>query len=445
MGDVCAHPMMAGLQDFGSTHNPTDCSFTWAEWCDLLDCASKDGVVGGRASGARSGDRENIRSFEYRVTSPGQYFFETNPAKRAIEIFWLKLALVEALSNVVADYHERYSRSYGVIDPEMVVVELPRQTGSILPVRWAASVMMRQIPSEALSRLGTMPEEMAQGLTVLPPDVDMTFASPLVRQWPLGRELPVTALVQSADLIPDDDSPDVRGLVRVHIIADQLVAREFSAQDVFRVALSAGSSRDMEIALWARKVDSPERGLVVSGLTDTMVLDRWNAFVGTTEQVRSTAKATVYRSCSPKTDVYSCGMLFLRALLGADSERWRRVCDSLPVVLESIEPLVQGVDREDYFTIHVRGRDRLREWGDLFDQSVIPHDVWWDGLLAALRACSQLEGFGYGLTGGGRSPLRDLAHDLNGLGRRIRQELFEPRERDAMIAQACDRVLADVG
>jgi len=445
VGYTYAHPMMAGLQDFGFTDNPTGCIFTWAEWCDLLDDGNGMGVDGKPAVPLRLGDGKIMPSLDRRLTSPGQYFFEANPAKRAIEIFGLKLSLLEAVSNAAAEGHERHFRAFGIIEPEIVLVDGPGQSGSGVPVRWRVSATVRPVSPEIPNRLGTMPEEMAKGLVLLPPDADLTFAAPLVKQWPLGRELCVTALVQSADVIPDDDVTEVRGLVRVHIIADELVAREFSDQDVFRVTFSAGTDRDGEIALWARKVDSPERGLVVSGLTDAMPSDRWNVFAQTTEQVRSTAKANVYRSCSPKTDVYSCGMLLLRALLGMDAGRWYRVCEALSVVLESIEPLVQGVDREDDFTIHARGRDRLREWGDLFEQSSIPQELWWDGLLTALRACSQLEGFGYGLTGSGRSPLRDLAHDVGCLGRRVRQELFEAHERDTMIARVCDRVLADVG
>ena len=439
--------MMDGLQDVGSANHPAAFPFTWAEFCDLLDGAPWESVMARQSLLETSGEGEVLRSVRNRLASPNQYFFEINPTKQAIEIFWLKLVLAEALSNVVAECHERCSRSYGVIDPEMVVVELPRQSGSILPVRWTTTVKVRQIPSETPSRWGTMPEEMAQGLTVLLPDADLTFASPLVRQWPLGRELPVTALIQSADVIPDDDPSEVQGLVRVHIIADEIASRDFGGHDVFRLVLPIGTGQDTEVALWARKVDSAERGLVVSGLTDEIPRDLWQAFVESDRQVRSTAKVTVYRSFSAKADVYSCGMLLLRAMLGADAGRWRRVLDAIPAVVENIGPLVQGVDEGDYFTIHVRVKDRLHEWGDLFLHPVIPQDLWWDGLVVALRACSQIEGFGYGLDGKGTggSPARDLAHDLGCLGRRARTDLFESSERDAMIVRACDQVLAEVG
>lgn len=437
---------MDGFQSFDVAHDPAAFPFTWAEYCDLLDGQPWERVIARRSSRGLSGEDEIPFSLRTRLASQGQYFFEANHTKQTIELFWLKLSLAEALSHAVAECHERQCRSYGVIDPEMVVVELPRRSGSILPVRWGASVTVRQIPSETPSGLGTMPEEMANGLTAFPSGADLTFASPVVRQWPLGRELPVTALVQSADAIPDDDPSEVQGLVRVHIIADEITAREFSAQDVFRLVLPMGTGRDTEVAIWARKVDAAERGLVVSGLTDGMMPDLWNAFVQSEAQVRSTAKATVYRAFSSRADLYSCGMLLLRALLGADSGRWRRVLDAVPAVLENLSPLVQGVDAEDGFAIHVRVKDRLGEWGDLFEHPVIPPDLWWDGLLAALRACSQIEGFGYGLDEEGTrgSPARALAHDLGRLRRRARMELFEPRERDAMIVRACDRVLADM-
>jgi hypothetical protein len=108
-----------------------------------------------------------------------------------------------------------------------------------------------------------------------------------------------------------------------------------------------------------------------------------------------------------------------------------------------LEPLVQGIAEDDGYTLHARIRDRLRESADCFDPGAVPEALWWDALVAVLRACSRIQGFSYAddATSYEPSPARLLARDLASLARRMRIELFEAGERDGMILRVCDRAL----
>lgn len=260
----------------------------------------------------------------------------------------------------------------------------------------------------------------------------------------MGRTISATALVQSLDSIPEDDPAHMRGLIRIHVIEDGLQATAFSDRDVFRIALPLGLPRGACVDLWTRKVESSERGIVVSGQTDFMTLDEWNRLIRAVGTVRSSVDIAVYRAVSPADDVFSCGLLLLRALLGVDEPRRTRACEQLSSIIEGLQPVVQGLDEDDQYAIHVRIKDRVRESTDGFEaEGRIPEALWWDAVVALFRACSTIRGFSY--AGDGvtydPSPARRLARDLESLVRRARIELFEADERDAMMLRACDRAI----
>lgn len=380
------------------------------------------------------------------LTSPGQYFFETDPHRRALEVFCMKLSLLSRLCSLIADEHERTHRSRGVIAPEHVLVQFPEHRAALLPTRWSALLSLAAGGDDTAFSVTNMPEEMARNLTAMPAEVNLVYAAPLVRDWPLGRKVSVTAIVESADPIPDDDQTTMRGLVRVHVIAAGLNAQDFSDRDVFRVSLPISGSRGASVELWGRKAEMPERGVIMSGTTDVVSLDSWKSFIRTVGDVRSSIEVTVYRAYSPAHDVYSCGMLLLRALLGSEESRWRRACDLFCPVIEGLEPLVHGIAEDDDYTMHLRVRDRLRESGDCFEPGPVPEALWWDALVAVLRACSRIPEFSYAGEAAlyEPSPARLLAGELASLARRTRVELFEAGERDAMILRACDRAMDDL-
>jgi hypothetical protein len=108
-----------------------------------------------------------------------------------------------------------------------------------------------------------MPVEMAHGLYVASETSDPLYKAPQIHEWPLGCELPINAVVQSCDQISDEQDTLVRGMVRVHLIGEGLKKDDLSDRDVYRIVLPLTGTE--HAALWARRVDIAERGVIVSG------------------------------------------------------------------------------------------------------------------------------------------------------------------------------------
>jgi hypothetical protein len=425
---------------------------SWDTFSDLLDDVPWDTVEPRlplfRQAGKLSGDSCLLQK---RLTGPGQYFFEANLAQQTHEIFWLKLSLFNQLCRQVASVHRLTRHPLLTLDPAHILITLPERGSSSLPMRWGCTLTVQSSDEAPHLLIDDMPQEMACGLRIVPQDVDRCYVSPSVREWPLGREVATTALIQSADPIPDEGETSVRGLVRVHVIADGIAAQAFSQQDVFRLVLPLSMKKGTDVRVWARKVDVPERGIVLSGVTDVLSPEIWKTFKGESGHAMSDARAVVYRSFPLSSDLYSLGMLLLRALLGSDVRRWERVTAILPGLLEGLAPAVQGVEPSDFSVLHVRIRERLCEWRDLFLRPDIAGDLWWDALTLAVRSLSTIPGFSYAVPLSGEACVSDssavdvLSQDVAHLARRARVELFEADERDRTIRTACDRLLADLG
>jgi len=426
---------------------------SWDMFCDLLDgvpwSAIEPRLSLFRQAGQSSGDSSLFRE---QLTGSGQYFFEANLAQQTHEIFWLKLSLFDQLCRQVALVHTRTRRPLLTLDSAHILIALPEQGSSHLPVRWGCALTIQSSDEVPSLPIDDIPSEMASVLHAVPQDVDRCYVSPSVRAWPLGREVAATALIQSADPIPEEgETTSIRGLVRVHLIADEIEAHTFSRHDVFRLILPLKIGKESEVRVWARKVEVPERGIVLSGMTDGLSQEIWKAFKESSTHAMSEAQAVVYRTFPPSSDLYGLGMLLLRALLGSDVRRWERVTATIPALLEGLAPAVQGVDQSDFAVLHVRIRERLSECQDLFLQPDITDDLWWDALMLALRALSTIPGFSYAVPLSGEARSSDtsavdvLSQDVAHLARRARVELFEADDRDRIIRTACEHILADLG
>ena len=415
------------MSDTGSS------SLTWNEFCLLLD---RSGCEHPRS---HAGDR-----LPDRLRASTQFFFESNPRKLEIEAWCVKLSGIRELCLCLADEHEQTRCARGVIDPDQVIVQFPARSVGMLPMCWSATVSLAPKDYDLFPTSDNMPTEMAAGLTLIPTSTNLAYAAPQVREWPIGKTISATVLVQSVDPIPEEDPACMRGLIRVHVIVDDLKATAFSDRDVFCIALPLGEQRGACVNLWTRKVESPERGIIVSGQTDLLSLDEWKTLTRAVGIVRSSVDIAVYRAVSPADDVYSCGILLLHALLGADEPRWTRACEQLPSIVEGLQPVVQGLDEDDDYAIHVRIKERVREYSDCFEaRGGIPEALWWDAVVALFRACSNIRRFSDASDSVtyDPSPARKVAKALESLAKRVRSELFEADERDVMVLRACERAM----
>lgn len=410
-------------------------SFTWEECCHLLDSSPTD---------VRANQQAQTPPW---LTSPGQYFFEFHPQKRALESLCLKLSLLRDICAQIAGEHEQARCARGTVDPEHVTVQFPERRVTILPARWSATVSLKEVGHQPQRLPDGMPPEMAASFTAIPVSTNFAYASPLVKDWSLGKKVSVTALIQSMDALPAEDETSVRGAIQIHAIAEGLRARDFSDQDVFRVSFPVGDRRSGRVEVWARKVGSPERGIVVSGTSSEMARSVWNQLAKTQAEVRSSAELVAYRAATPAHDVYSCGILLLRALLGPDARRWEQVCDLIPSISERLQPVVQGLDPDDLYTLQVQVKERVRGSTDLFEAGSLPEFLWWDAVVVVLRATSHIPGFSYaaGAVEYGPSPVRGLEQELESLARRARIELFEASERAVVLLRVSDQLLDELG
>lgn len=425
-------------------------SLSWDTFCDLLDGVPWD-TVAARLPVQIDQAHSDIVQLRERLTGPGQYFYEANPLRRAQEIFWLKLCLFDQLCRQAASIHRQTQRPLLTLDPAHIRIGLPKGFHSYVPFRWSCVLTIRQSEDMLHPDIDEMPSEMASVLHKAPQNVDPCYVSPFIREWPLGREVSATTVIQSADPIPDEDPTSVRSLIRAHVIADDIVAHTFSSHDVFRLLLPLKAGKKAEVRVWARKVDVPERGIVLSGVTDGLSPEIWKALVGESQHAMSGARVMVYRSYAQSSDLYGLGMLLLRALLGSDQRRWGHAMTSLPALIDGLAPAVQGVDPSDFSALHVRIRERLGERQELFVQPDLADDVWWDALTLVLRAVTTIPGFSYAVPDSREAYVSDsggldaLSQDAAQLAGRGRIELFEADERDHTIRMACDRLLVDLG
>ena len=162
---------------------------SWDTFCDLLDGVPWSAVEPRlplfRQAGQLSGDSSILRE---QLAGPGQYFFEANLAQQAHEIFWLKLSLFNQLSRQVASVHALTRRPLLTLDPAHILIALPEQGSSHLPVRWGCTLAIQSSDEVPHLPVDDMPSEMAGVLHAVPQDVDRCYVSPSVREWPLGLD-----------------------------------------------------------------------------------------------------------------------------------------------------------------------------------------------------------------------------------------------------------------
>jgi hypothetical protein len=415
----------------------------WDTACDLLGGADWSSVP------------ELVQSFppfRARFSVGRQFLFQDDPVRLPLECLWLKLSGFACLCRATAEFYRQHQRPHLSLTPEQIRVHPSDPTFTWLPARWLFAVNLDEGQGSTPLVHETMRKEMAQEIFVSSGEIDPTYTAPAIKQWPMGRELPVTVLLRSVERIPDDvDEQASRGLIRAHMFSDEVAFADFSEHDVFHITLRLPGSGTTKISLWARKVEEAERGLVVSGVTDAIPQVAWSQLERAKQQVLSDARTEVFRAFDHACDLYSLGTLLFRCLLVNPSRPFEVVQHELSAVLERLEPLVQGLEPDDHWTRFTRVSGRLKEQRDIFapPSDCLSEFAWYDALIYGLRLTSRIPGFGFC----GNTESRDTAalpgalHDaMQGaehLAEQARIDLFEAAARHRELLRICDLVLAE--
>lgn len=425
-------------------------SLNWDIFCDWLSGVPPDRraqTYPGSDEAAASEGESETEALSSRLA--GQFLFDGDPSRRTLERYWLKLRLFGMLCRVVLRVHVSTRRPILALDPTCVQVRPRADRDSWLPQWWQfdVSVVSSPVPSSRL--LDEIPHEMACELVPVPDHLDQIYAPQVVRDWPLGREVTTTALVQSVDPMPHDVEGEMQALVRLHLVTDKLPAREFTTYDVFKVSLPVHGASGT-VPVWARILDAPERGIIVSGSTATLPNAVGNLLVKLDQQVLPDTRVALFRAFPLGSDLDSLAMLLLRSLVAPAAREFPETASQVRALVNQMTPAVESMDPDDAYTRHARLCERFLDMGGRLRNPGVPDELWFDGLMLVARCLSTVPGFGFRAPAGkerGHEPLspiefvlREVAH----LAARTRVELFESEPRGIAIQRACEQVLAEL-
>lgn len=427
------------------TPNPESVApcLSWDKVCDLL---------GGADWATIPEPAHSLPPFRAKFPSGRQFLFEDEPGRLPLEQLWLKLSGFAGLCRRVAEFYRQVQRPYLSLDPAHISLRVSDQSFAWLPARWLFAMELDVAKGAQPLVHETMPKEMARDIFIPSGNLDAAYAAPVMRQWPMGRELSVTVLLRSIERLPDDTDEQLsRGLLRAHVFSETVSFADCSEQDAFHLALKLPGNGATLIHLWARRVEEAERGLIVSGVTDPIPTAAWNQLERAKQQVFSDTGAKVYRAFHLACDLYSLGMLLFRALLVHQSRSLEQVQQHIAGLLERLEPLVQGLDPDDHWTLFSRVSERFKEQGEVFPSPSIsiPESVWYDALICGLRLVSGIRGFSFcdhmGTTDNKPVPeaLQRATRAAEHLAEQARIELFDAAARHRDLMRVCDRALAE--
>ena len=419
-------------------------SLRWDDVCDLLGMPDSSNLP------------ESILShppFQKRFSYDRQFFFQGDPTRLPLEAFWLKLSGFACLCRRVGEFYRVHRRPHLSLDPPHIRVRVVDQGFTRLPVRWLFAVEVDEANGSQLLVHEAMPKEMARDIFVPSGDIDPVYGASVMQQWPMGREVSATVLLRSIDRIPDDqDQPLSRGLIQAHVLSEVGSFADCSDHDVFHVSVRLQGSGRIPVAFWGRKVEQDaERGVIVSGITEPLLNASWAQLERAKQQVFSDARARVYRAFHHSCDLYSLGMLLFRSLLLNQRQSLERVQQQIASVLSRLDPLVQGLNPNDHWTLFKRLTERLQEQGVPFypPSPHIPESLWCDAVILGLRLVSTIPGFGFresvGATDSKPVPkaLENAICQAQHMAEQARIELFDAAARHYDLIRLCDRIVAE--
>jgi len=248
-------------------------------------------------------------------------------------------------------------------------------------------------------------------------------------------------------------------MLTIHLLSDTLSSNAFSDKDVFFVRLSPLSGSFPHLEMWAKSVDSAERGLVVQGKCQPFSTSDWEHFYQNKREAFPQSQVTIFGCFHVPCDLYSLGMMILDTLLGHQPEQWQAVTQSIPSLLVSLEHIVQTVHPTDEFEMGYALRRRLLEEGQNFSKTQImisscssassssfgsiPDILWDEALVTAFKLIPHIPGFSFCSHQGDfdlknpAHPMERVVQSMERLDEGIRLELFGQSPRNAEILSAC--------
>ena len=428
-------------------------AFQWDEFCDLLGGVRwEDALARWRMKGLDQARDSALSSLPSPLAGSAPFLFSDKQI--ALRTLWLKWSLFTNLCQQLLTLYKDLKRPHLGLDPIQILIHWKPVTQA-LPARpvFALHVLQDGAASPLVGH--GMPDEMARWILSPRLRSDSPYVAPAICEWQVGRELPVTVLIQSMDRLQEDAEDAIRGILRLQTISEAFPNMRFSDRDVFRLVLGVSNAESDRIGLWCRKIEASDSGIIVSGVTDPMPPALWTRLEEASRQVFSNAKAAVYRAFDPSCDLYSVGVLLAYALLVNRHQDLKQVTRALDQVIRGLDPIVTGIDPRDHASVFKRISGRLREEGEVFCSSsilfegkhnrdgVVPDDVWYDALIVALRLMSAVPEFSI-CAGQACQHLKSVQADfervisvVEHIGERIRIELFECEQRSRDILQAC--------
>lgn len=433
---------MPSLRPQAVDSQPDPLGLHWDKVCDLL---------GGSDWSTIPEPFQSLPPLRSRFSSGRQFLFQDDPARLPLESLWLKLSAFVCLCHRVVEFYERQQRPYLSLDPRHVTVRASDHTVAWLPARWLFAVELDAAKGATSLVHERMSKEMARNIFLPSADLDAAYAAPVMRQWPMSREVSGRVLLRSVERIPDDTNEQVaRGLLRAHVFSDGVSFSDFSDHDAIHVTFRLPGSGATMVCFWARRVEEAERGVVVSGVMDPISQAAWAQLERARQQVFSDARIVVYRAFHHACDLYSLGMLLFRSLLVNSSQSLEQVQQRLGLVLERLEPLVQGLNPDDHWTVFKRVSGRLQEQGGVFGppSACLSEYIWYDALILGVRLVCWIPGFSFCTSAGAvdeRVPeaLQSAVRAAEHVAEQARIELFDAAVRHRDLLGVCDRALTE--
>ena len=433
----------------------------WDEFCDLLGGAAWTDACGQWSFEDLTPERRQLLPvLASRFADQRQFLFsDTKGSVFPLEAFWLKWRLFAGLCSQVLALHRDRRRPHLGLHPSQIQITIPEVADPLLPARWNFAVKLLNSEGAMPFVHEQMPPAFMDRLFQPPHSVENPYQATELRDWPLGKSEPVTILVRSMERVrlPEVEGDEIRGMVQLHILTDSIPASAFSEKDVFHVHLNLSHGGASTVRVWGSKVESAERGLVISGVTEPMRPALWDHLEQNQKQVFSQSKAVFYRAFQVPCDLYSLGVILLRTLVGQRAESTSRLELALPQILVNLEKIVTSGGSHDPAQLSQRIQGLLNEEGALFSQrsllfpttisptgaTTIPDELWYDGVQLAFRFMGRIPGFGFSANSGDYdvgNPGQLMEHALKEvmrIGEWIYVELFGSRQRNRDILTAC--------